>query len=181
MTPTQEATTQSFEADVSRLLHMMVHSVYSDREIFIRELVSNAADACEKLRYEAIAKPELIADGAPFAITVSLDKDAKTITVADNGVGMTREDLTTLLGTIARSGTKAFLDKLAAEDAKSEAQSLIGQFGIGFYSAFMVADEVVVETHRAGSEEAWRCRRTARARSPSPRSRSTRRRRAAPG
>ena len=156
-TPTQEAaTTQSFEADVSRLLHLMVHSVYSDREIFVRELVSNAADACEKLRYEAIANPALIADGAPFAITLSLDKDAKTLTISDNGVGMSRQDLTTLLGTIARSGTKAFLDKLATEDAKTEAQSLIGQFGIGFYSAFMVADEVVVETRRAGLEEAWR-------------------------
>ncbi|RBP08233.1 molecular chaperone HtpG [Roseiarcus fermentans] len=156
-TPTNEAaTTQSFEADVSRLLHLMVHSVYSDREIFVRELVSNAADACEKLRYEAIAAPGLIADGAPFAIVIALDKDAKTITVSDNGVGMTREDLTSGLGTIARSGTKAFLDKLAAEDAKSEAQALIGQFGIGFYSAFMVADEVVVETRRAGAEEAWR-------------------------
>ena len=156
-TPTPEAaTTQSFEADVSRLLHLMVHSVYSDREIFVRELVSNAADACEKLRYEAIAKPELVADGAPFAITVALDKDAKTLTVSDNGVGMTRDDLTAGLGTIARSGTKAFLDKLAAEDAKTEAQALIGQFGIGFYSAFMVADEVVVETRRAGAAEAWR-------------------------
>jgi molecular chaperone HtpG len=156
-TPTPEAaTTQSFEADVSRLLHLMVHSIYSDREIFIRELVSNAADACEKLRYEAIAKPELVADGAPFAITVALDKDAKTLTVSDNGVGMGREDLTSGLGTIARSGTKAFLDKLAAEEANKEAQALIGQFGIGFYSAFMVADEVVVETHRAGVEEAWR-------------------------
>ncbi len=156
-TPTPEAaTTQSFEADVSRLLHLMVHSVYSDREIFVRELVSNAADACEKLRYEAIAKPELIADGAPFAITVALDKDAKTLTVSDNGVGMTRDDLTAGLGTIARSGTKAFLDKLAAEDARTEAQALIGQFGIGFYSAFMVADEVVVETRRAGAGEAWR-------------------------
>ena len=155
-TPTTEAaTTQSFEADVSRLLHLMVHSVYSDREIFIRELVSNAADACEKLRYEAIARPKLTESG-PFVITVSLDPDKKTLTVSDNGVGMTREDLTAGLGTIARSGTKAFLDKLTAEDASKEAQALIGQFGIGFYSAFMVADEVVVETRRAGDSEAWR-------------------------
>ena len=95
----------------------MVHSVYSDRDIFVRELVSNAADACEKLRYEAIARPELIADGAPFAITIALDHEAKTLTVSDNGVGMTREDLTDALGTIARSGTKAFLDKLAADEA----------------------------------------------------------------
>jgi molecular chaperone HtpG len=151
----QTPTTQSFEADVSRLLHLMVHSVYSDKEIFVRELVSNAADACEKLRYEAIAKPELTESG-PFVISVALDPDKKTLTVSDNGVGMTREDLTAGLGTIARSGTKAFLDKLTAEDASKEAQALIGQFGIGFYSAFMVADEVLVETRRAGDSHAFR-------------------------
>jgi molecular chaperone HtpG len=156
-TPTNEAAkTQSFEADVSRLLYLMVHSVYSDREIFVRELVSNAADACEKLRYEAIANPELIDSGGPFVITISLNPDAKTLTVSDNGVGMTREDLTEGLGTIARSGTKAFLDKLTTEDASKEAVALIGQFGIGFYSSFMVADEVVVDTRRAGTGEAWR-------------------------
>ena len=149
---TEAASTQSFEADVSRLLHLMVHSVYSDRDIFVRELVSNAADACEKLRYEAIAKPELIEDGAPFAIEIAIDPDAKTLTFSDNGVGMTREDLTSGLGTIARSGTKAFLDKLAAEDASKEAAAIIGQFGIGFYSSFMVADEVVVDTRRAGAD-----------------------------
>jgi molecular chaperone HtpG len=153
------AKTQSFEADVSRLLHLMVHSVYSERDIFVRELVSNAADACEKLRYESIAKPELIADGEPFAIRIAIDPEAKTLTFVDNGVGMSREDLVEALGTIARSGTKAFLDKLAADGpdkASAEASSLIGQFGIGFYSSFMVADEVTVETRRAGSEEAWR-------------------------
>jgi len=156
-TPTNEAAkTQSFEADVSRLLHLMVHSVYSDREIFVRELVSNAADACEKLRYEAIARPELTERGGPFAITIALDPDAKTLTVSDNGVGMTREDLTEGLGTIARSGTKAFLDKVAADEANKEASALIGQFGIGFYSAFMVADDVVVATRRAGGDAAWR-------------------------
>ena len=155
--PTAEATrTQSFEADVSRLLHLMVHSVYSDRDIFVRELVSNAADACEKLRYEAIARPELIETGGPFVITISLNPDAKTLMVSDNGVGMSREDLTEGLGTIARSGTKAFLDKLATEEAAKEAAALIGQFGIGFYSSFMVADEVVVDTRRAGTNEAWR-------------------------
>jgi molecular chaperone HtpG len=151
--------TQSFEADVSRLLHLMVHSVYSERDIFVRELVSNAADACEKLRYEAIANPELVADGAAFAITISVDPDAKTLTFSDNGVGMSRDDLTGALGTIARSGTRAFLDKLAAENGDKdgkEASSLIGQFGIGFYSSFMVADEVVVDTRRAGASEAWR-------------------------
>ncbi len=153
------AQTQSFEADVSRLLHLMVHSVYSDRDIFVRELVSNAADACEKLRYEALAKPELIEGGDPFAITISVDAKDKTLTFADNGIGMSREDLVDALGTIARSGTRAFLDRIAAESAekeKAEANSLIGQFGIGFYSSFMVAEEVVVETRRAGGAEAWR-------------------------
>jgi molecular chaperone HtpG len=150
------AKTQSFEADVSRLLHLMVHSVYSDRDIFVRELVSNAADACEKLRYEALAKPGLIGDGSPFAIAIAVDPDAKTLTFSDNGVGMSRADLAEGLGTIARSGTRAFLDKLSAAESEKEGANLIGQFGIGFYSAFMVADEVVVETRRAGASEAWR-------------------------
>ncbi len=158
--PTAEAAnakTQSFEADVSRLLHLMVHSVYSERDIFVRELVSNAADACEKLRYESIARPELVADGEAFAIRIAIDPEAKTLTFADNGVGMSREDLVDALGTIARSGTKAFLDKLAADGPeKAEAGNLIGQFGIGFYSSFMVADEVTVDTRRAGSDQAWR-------------------------
>ncbi len=147
--------TRTFQADVSRLLELMVHSVYSERDIFIRELISNAADACEKLRYEAVAEPQLTADGEGFAIRILLDKEAKTLTVADNGVGMGRTDLDSALGTIASSGTKAFLDKLGTE-AAAESNNLIGQFGIGFYSAFMVADEVVVETHRAGSDDAWR-------------------------
>ncbi len=148
--------TQSFEADVSRLLHLMVHSVYSDRDIFVRELISNAADACEKLRYESLANPALVEGGGPFAITIAVNPDAKTLTFTDNGVGMTREDLVDALGTIARSGTKAFLDRLSQENADKEATSLIGQFGIGFYSAFMVADEVTVDTRRAGTTEAWR-------------------------
>ena len=159
MTTTAAAQTQSFEADVSRLLHLMVHSVYSDRDIFVRELVSNAADACEKLRYESLANPELVEGGGPFAITISVDPAEKTLTFSDNGVGKNRHDLVDALGTIARSGTRAFLDNLAAENAdkeKSEENALIGQFGIGFYSSFMVADEVVVETRRAGETEAWR-------------------------
>ena len=153
------AETQSFEADVSRLLHLMVHSIYSDRDIFVRELVSNAADACEKLRYESLAHPELIEGGGPFAITIAIDANEKTLTFSDNGVGMSRADLVDALGTIARSGTRAFLDRIAAESAdkeKAEASSLIGQFGIGFYSSFMVADEVVVDSRRAGEPEAWR-------------------------
>jgi len=150
-------TTRRFEADVSRLLHLMVHSVYSDRDIFVRELVSNAADACEKLRYEALAHPELIEDGKPFAITIAIDPEEKTLTFSDNGIGMDRDELVEALGTIASSGTRAFLEKLGGADAAKEgAANLIGQFGIGFYSAFMVAEEVVVESRRAGSPEAWR-------------------------
>jgi molecular chaperone HtpG len=152
----KQARTQNFEADVSRLLYLMVHSVYSDRDIFVRELVSNAADACEKLRYEALAKPELIESGDPFAIAISVDPEEKTLTFADNGVGMDRDELVEALGRIASSGTRAFLEKLSVDDKSKEgAANLIGQFGIGFYSAFMVADQVVVETRRAGATEAW--------------------------
>src|SRR5450755_4814240 len=134
----------------------MVHSVYSDRDIFIRELVSNAADACEKLRYEALSAPALVEGGGPFAISIAVDPDEKTLTFADNGVGMSRAELVEALGTIASSGTRAFLDRLGADDkAKEGAANLIGQFGIGFYSAFMVADQVVVETRRADEGQAW--------------------------
>ena len=154
----------AFQADVARLLHLMVHSVYSDRDIFLRELISNGADACEKLRYEALADPSKTADGAPFVISVAVDKEARTLTVADNGIGMSHADLTDALGTIARSGTRAFIDRLT--ESKDEAvtsqdpshelsHDLIGQFGIGFYSAFMVADRVDVLTRRAGSDEAF--------------------------
>ena len=153
-----ETTTHShaFQADVARLLHLMVHSVYSERDIFLRELISNAADACEKLRYRAIADPKLIEGSDKFAITVTLDKDADRLSVIDNGVGMGREDLISALGTIANSGTRAFLDQMKDGQAKEEAGArFIGQFGIGFYSAFMVADKVAVETRAAGSDEAW--------------------------
>ena len=151
--------THAFQADVARLLHLMVHSVYSERDIFLRELISNAADACEKLRYEAIAEPSLTQDGEPFGITIALDTDAKTLSVSDNGIGMSEADLNGALGTIASSGTKAFLDKLAKTDGADKPQTstdLIGQFGIGFYSAFMVADQVEVDTRRAGADFAYR-------------------------
>ena len=141
----------SFEAEVSRLLHLMVHSVYSNKDIFLRELISNAADACEKLRYLSIAEPQLASEGG-FSITLSADKDKKTLVVADNGIGMSHDELKDNLGTIARSGTRAFLDGLAD---KAEGQALIGQFGVGFYSAFMVASRVRVVSRKAGSEEAW--------------------------
>jgi molecular chaperone HtpG len=145
--------THAFEADVSKLLHMMVHSVYSDKDVFLRELISNAADACEKLRYEAIAKPDLLGDDPQPRITLILDTEAKRLTIEDNGIGMTAADMGETLGTIARSGTKAFVDKIAA-DKGGEGQQLIGQFGVGFYSAFMVADRVEVISRRAGDAEA---------------------------
>ncbi|WP_306223836.1 molecular chaperone HtpG [Bosea beijingensis] len=150
------ATTEhrSFEADVSRLLHMMVHSVYSDRDVFLRELISNAADACEKLRYEAIARPELLGDEPKLAITISADAEAAKLIIADNGIGMSRDEMIEALGTIARSGTRNFMERVAAAEGKEGAQ-LIGQFGVGFYSAFMVAGEVEVISRRAGSDEAW--------------------------
>src|SRR5690349_7210709 len=143
---------QPFQAEVSELLHLMVHSVYSETDIFLRELISNASDACDKLRYEAISKPELIADGDTPKIRIIPDKKANTLTVADTGIGMERQELIDNLGTIARSGTKAFVAKLA--EAKDGA-GLIGQFGVGFYSAFMVADRNVVTSRRAGSVEVW--------------------------
>lgn len=145
--------TRAFEADVSKLLHMMVHSVYSDRDVFLRELISNAADACEKLRYEAISNPELQSDDPQPRISLTLDKDAGTLVIEDNGIGMTAADMGETLGTIARSGTKAFMEKLAA-DKNGEGQQLIGQFGVGFYSAFMVAEKVEVVSRRAGEAEA---------------------------
>ncbi|MBS89848.1 molecular chaperone HtpG [Sphingobium sp.] len=147
--------THAFEADVSKLLHMMVHSVYSDKDVFLRELISNAADACEKLRYEAISDPALFGDDPQPRITLALDKEAGTIVVEDNGIGMSAADMGETLGTIARSGTRAFMDKLTA-DKNGEGQQLIGQFGVGFYSAFMVAGSVDVVSRRAGTDEAAR-------------------------
>jgi molecular chaperone HtpG len=147
------AESRAFEADVAKLLHLMVHSVYSERDIFLRELISNAADACEKLRYEAIAHPELLADDPKPVIRITLDKERGRVEVSDNGIGMSREEMIEALGTIARSGTRAFMDRLEA--AKSgEGMQLIGQFGVGFYSTFMVADRVEVVSRRAGTDEA---------------------------
>ena len=143
---------QPFQAEVSELLHLMVHSVYSETDIFLRELISNASDACDKLRYEAIARPELIGEGDAPKIRIVPNKQANTLTVADSGIGMDRQELIDNLGTIARSGTKAFVAKL--NEAKDGA-GLIGQFGVGFYSAFMVADRIVVTSHRAGTGEVW--------------------------
>ncbi|MFZ2080305.1 MAG: molecular chaperone HtpG [Xanthobacteraceae bacterium] len=144
-----------FEADVAKLLHLMVHSVYSDKSVFLRELIANSADACERLRYEAIAAPALLGDDPKPRITVALD--ARQLVVEDNGIGMDRDELIDALGTIARSGTKAFLDRIEAGQSGegAEGQALIGRFGVGFYSAFMVAERVEVISRRAGTEEAW--------------------------
>jgi molecular chaperone HtpG len=146
---------RAFEADVARLLHLMVHAVYSDKDVFLRELISNAADACERLRYDAIATPSLTADDPKPRITMTLDADARRLTVEDNGIGMSRDEMVEALGTIARSGTKAFMERLEASKS-ADGATLIGQFGVGFYSAFMVADRVDVTSHRAGTNEAWR-------------------------
>ena len=146
--------TMNFQAEVGRLLDIVAHSLYSEREIFLRELISNAADACDRLRYVAIAKPELLEGGADFYLELSADKDAKTLTLADNGSGMTRDEMIGNLGTIARSGTSAFMEKLSGDDKKDT--NLIGQFGVGFYSAYMVSDIVEVDSMAAGSTEAWK-------------------------
>lgn len=154
-TPGKTTETRTFEADVSRLLHMMVHSVYSDRDVFLRELISNAADACEKLRFEAINRPELLGDDPKLRIVISADPDNKQLSIEDNGIGMGRDEMAEALGTIARSGTRAFVERVEAGKA-SENSQLIGQFGVGFYSAFMVADRVDVISRQAGADEAFR-------------------------
>ena len=166
-----------FEADVAKLLHLMVHSVYSDKSVFLRELIANAADACERLRYEAISDPALLGDDVKLRIAVTLDAEGKQLSIEDNGIGMSRDEMIEALGTIARSGTKAFLEKVEAaqedqkEDQKEdqsgekklgekadrtgEGSPLIGRFGVGFYSAFMVAERVDVISRRAGADLAW--------------------------
>ena len=156
MTTTDEKQTESrpFEADVAKLLHLMVHSVYSEKSVFLRELIANAADACERLRYDAIAAPALLGDDPKPRITLTVDADKKLLTVEDNGIGMSREEMVEALGTIARSGTKAFLDRIEAAKAEEET-ALIGRFGVGFYSAFMVAERVEVISRRAGSDAAF--------------------------
>ena len=141
--------THSFQAEVSQLLHLVTHSLYSNSEIFLRELISNASDACDKLRFEALNNAALYEDAPELQVRLSFDKDAKTLTITDNGIGMTAQEAIDHLGTIAKSGTKDFMNKLSG-DQKSDAQ-LIGQFGVGFYSGFIVADKITVETRRAGT------------------------------
>ena len=140
--------TLSFQAEVSQLLHLVTHSLYSNKEIFLRELISNASDACDKLRFEGLNNSALFEDAPNLEVRVSFDKDAKTLTITDNGIGMSLAEAVEHLGTIAKSGTKDFMSKLSG-DQKSDAQ-LIGQFGVGFYSGFIVADKITVESRRAG-------------------------------
>ncbi len=144
----------AFQAEVARLLDIVAHSLYSNKEVFLRELISNASDACDRLRYAAITQPDLMGEAADLTITLSTDKAARTLTVADNGIGMNHDDLVQNLGTIAHSGTAAFVGQLGEDDRDNA--NLIGQFGVGFYSAFMVADEIEVLSRKAGETAAWR-------------------------
>ena len=159
MSETATAQTLNFQAEVKQLLHLMIHSLYSNREIFLRELISNASDACDKLRFEALDKAELFEGDGELKIRIDFDKDARTLTVTDNGIGMSRDEVVTNLGTIAKSGTKEFFGKLTGDQQKDA--HLIGQFGVGFYSAFIVADKVTVHTRRAGLAASegvrWEC------------------------
>ena len=138
-----------FQTEVSQLLHLMVHSLYSEREIFLRELISNASDACDKLRFESLTNKDLLTGNDEMAVQVEADKEAKTITITDSGIGLTEADAIEHLGTIAKSGTKEFLTKLTEAGKQDDASGLIGQFGVGFYSSFMIADKVVVESRSA--------------------------------
>ena len=145
--------TRGFEAEAKQLLKLMIHSLYSNREVFLRELVSNASDAVDKLRFEALSHPEWLGEDSDLRIRLAFDKDARTLTIEDNGIGMNRQELIENLGTIARSGTARFLEQLTGDQQKDS--QLIGQFGVGFYASFIVADRVAVETRRAGETEAW--------------------------
>jgi molecular chaperone HtpG len=149
MTATSTRETLGFQAEVKQLLHLMVHSLYGNKEIFLRELVSNASDAGDKLRFEALSDPALFEDDPDLKIRISYDAGARTITISDNGIGMSRQEVIDHIGTIAKSGTREFFQQLAADRAKDA--NLIGQFGVGFYSAFIVADKVTLTTRRAGT------------------------------
>jgi len=159
MTVDARKETRGFQTEAKQLLHLMIHSLYSNKEIFLRELVSNASDAADKLRFEAVSNGDLYEGDAELKIRISFDKDAKTLTISDNGIGMSRDEVIENLGTIAKSGTAQFMQKLSG-DQKKDAQ-LIGQFGVGFYSAFIVADKVVVTSRRAGAPASeavrWEC------------------------
>ncbi len=149
MEQTNTAETLTFQTEVQQLLHLMIHSLYSHKEIFLRELISNASDACDRLRFESLTNGDLLEDDGELEVRIDIDKDARLIRIIDNGIGMSREEVIENLGTIARSGTKSFVRALSGDEAKDV--NLIGQFGVGFYSAFMVADRVTVHTRKAGA------------------------------
>src|SRR6187397_1038271 len=159
MSETSTRETLGFQAEVKQLLHLMIHSLYSNKEIFLRELISNAADAADKLRFEALANNALYESDPDLKIRISFDKAARTLTVSDNGVGMSRDEVVQNIGTIARSGTREFFESLSGDQAKDA--NLIGQFGVGFYSSFIVADRVTLVTRRAGVDASegvrWVC------------------------
>ncbi len=157
MTEQTAPETRTFQAEVSRLLDIVAHSLYSEKEIFLRELISNASDACDRLRYAALTEPALAEGDTNYRVVLTPVKSSRTLTIADNGIGMNHDELIDNLGTIARSGTAAFMDQLGGETGgDGKAMSLIGQFGVGFYSAFMVADKVEVLTRKAGDSQGWR-------------------------
>ena len=144
----EQSQKHSFQAEVAQLLHLVTHSLYSNPEIFLRELISNASDACDKLRFEGINHPEYYENDPDLRVRIRLDQENKTLTISDNGIGLSQQEAIEHLGTIAKSGTKDFMSKLTG-DQKADAQ-LIGQFGVGFYSGFIVADKITVESRRAG-------------------------------
>ncbi|WP_276768646.1 ATP-binding protein, partial [Dielma fastidiosa] len=147
---------KAFKAESKRLLDLMINSIYTHKEIFLRELISNASDAIDKYYYLSLSDENITADRSALKIQLSVDKEHRTLTISDNGIGMNKDELEENLGTIAKSGSLAFKEKMEAEEKNDEDVDIIGQFGVGFYSAFMVASDVVVESRKAGEEEAYR-------------------------
>ena len=150
MTVSANAETRGFETEVNQLLDLMIHSLYSNKDIFLRELISNASDACDRLRFTAVSDASLYEEDIELKVKISYDKEKRTITINDNGIGMTRDEVVDHIGTIAKSGTQSFLDSITG-DQKSDA-NLIGQFGVGFYSSFIVAEEVTLRSRKAGEK-----------------------------
>src|SRR6476646_3149365 len=146
--------TFQFQAEARQVLDLMIHSLYTNKEIFLRELISNASDALDRLRFEALSKPELIGPDDKLEIWIESDPNARTLTITDNGIGMSRDEVIANIGTIAKSGTRELLQSLKEQKSSDVLNSLIGQFGVGFYSAFMVADRVQLLTRRAGDDKA---------------------------
>src|SRR6478735_8132873 len=148
MTVDARKETRGFQTEAKQLLQLMIHSLYSNKEIFLRELISNASDAADKLRFEALANGALYENDSDLKIRIAFDKEARTVTISDNGIGMSRDEVIANIGTIAKSGTKEFFNSLTGDQAKDA--NLIGQFGVGFYSSFIIADKVTLTTRRAG-------------------------------